>query len=171
LWRRVVDEVHREYSDVELNHFYVDNCAMQIIKNPGQFDIILTNNMFGDILSDESAMITGSIGMLPSASFGGKIGLYEPVHGSAPDIAGKNIANPCGIILSLALLFRYSLNEPTIADAIEEAIKKVLEKGYRTVDIAKEGSNILSTSAMGNCIKNELEEIFAGTRSRLQSKI
>ncbi len=156
LWRKIVNEVHREYLDVELNHLYVDNCAMQIIKGPKQFDIILTNNIFGDILSDESAIITGSIGMLPSASLGAKYGLYEPVHGSAPDIAGKNIANPCGIILSLALLFRYSLNKPKIADAIEGVVGKILEDGYRTTDIAEKGSKVLNTSDMGDRINAEL---------------
>ncbi len=156
LWRKVVNEVHKEYPDVELNHLYVDNCAMQIIKDPKQFDIILTNNIFGDILSDESAMLTGSIGMLPSASLGRSVGLYEPVHGSAPDIAGRNIANPCGIILSLALLFRYSLNYPQVAQVIEEAVERVIAANYRTKDIAGKNSRILNTSEIGDCIKEEV---------------
>lgn len=160
LWRRVVNEVHNQYPDIELNHLYVDNCAMQIIKDPKQFDVLLTNNIFGDILSDESAMIAGSIGMLPSASIGERTGLYEPVHGSAPDIAGKNVANPCGIILSLALLFRYSLDMPQIAKAIEEAVETVLRNGYGTPDITATGSKVMTTSSMGDCIKKELERIL-----------
>jgi len=152
LWRRVVDEVGREYPDIELNHLYVDNCAMQIIRNPRQFDIILTNNMFGDILSDEAAMVSGSIGMLASASLGGRTGLYEPIHGSAPDIAGQDKANPCATILSLALMFRYSLAEPQAAQAIEAAVESVLNQGYRTPDIAEPGAFAVGTAGMGDLI-------------------
>jgi 3-isopropylmalate dehydrogenase len=158
LWRDVVNRIHREYSNVTLSHLYVDNCAMQIIKNPRQFDVILTNNMFGDILSDEAAMISGSIGMLASASLGGSTGLYEPIHGSAPDIAGQNKANPCAAILSIALMCEYSLRNQKISKAIENAVENVLKQGYRTVDIAETSSEILTTSEMGDKIKNELEK-------------
>ena len=140
LWRRVVEEVHADYADVELSHMYVDNAAMQLVHNPQQFDVILTNNIFGDILSDEASMITGSIGMLPSASLaqredGSSFGMYEPVHGSAPDIAGQNIANPLATILSIAMMLRYSFNLQEEATAIEGAVRKVLQEGYRTPDI------------------------------------
>ncbi len=139
LWRKVVIKVASEYPDVELNHLLVDNCAMQLVRNPKQFDVILTDNMFGDILSDEASMLTGSIGMLPSASLGGKVALYEPIHGSAPDIAGKNIANPIGTILSAAMMMRYSFNLEKEAIAIEQAVGKEIEQEYRTADL---GGNV-----------------------------
>ena len=139
LWRRVVIEVGKDFPDVELSHLYVDNCAMQLIANPKQFDVIVTSNLFGDILSDEAAMLTGSIGMLPSASLGGSIGMYEPVHGSAPDIAGKNIANPIATIASLAMMLKYSFGLQKESDAVEQAIVSVLEAGYRTADLKEEG--------------------------------
>ncbi len=136
LWRKVVEEVAKDYPDVTLEHMLVDNCAMQLVKDPSQFDVVLTENMFGDILSDEASMITGSIGMLPSASLNDtSFGLYEPSHGSAPDIAGQNIANPIATILSAAMMLRYSFNLDKEADAIENAVRRVLEEGYRTVDI------------------------------------
>ncbi|MXZ45026.1 MAG: 3-isopropylmalate dehydrogenase [Gammaproteobacteria bacterium] len=136
LWRDVVTEVHQSYEDVELSHMYVDNAAMQLVRWPKQFDVILTGNMFGDILSDTAAMLTGSIGMLPSASINARgQGIYEPVHGSAPDIAGKNIANPLATILSIAMMFRYSLNQPSVANRVEFAVGDVLSQGYRTADI------------------------------------
>ena len=136
LWRKVVEEVAKDYPDVTLEHMLVDNCAMQLVKDPSQFDVVLTENMFGDILSDEASMITGSIGMLPSASLNDTtFGLYEPSHGSAPDIAGQNVANPIATILSAAMMLRYSFNLDKEADAIENAVRKVLEEGYRTVDI------------------------------------
>ena len=146
LWRRVVTEVSKDYPDVELNHLYVDNAAMQLVKNPKQFDVIVTENMFGDILSDEASMITGSIGMLSSASLGdGKFGMYEPIHGSAPDIAGKNIANPIATILSASSMLRYSFDMDEEAKAIENAVEDVINSGYRTFDIAGEGSASLGT--------------------------
>ena len=136
LWRKVVEEVAKDYPEVTLTHMLVDNCAMQLVMNPGQFDVILTENMFGDILSDEASMITGSIGMLSSASLNeGKFGLYEPSHGSAPDIAGKDIANPIATILSAAMMLRYSFDLDKEAKAIEDAVQQVLTEGYRTVDI------------------------------------
>ena len=136
LWRKVVNEVSADYPDVKLEHMLVDNCAMQLVKNPSQFDVVLTENMFGDILSDEASMITGSIGMLPSASLNdSSFGLYEPSHGSAPDIAGKDIANPIATVLSAAMMLRYSFNLDKEADAVEGAVRKVLEDGYRTVDL------------------------------------
>ncbi len=153
LWRKVVEEVHEDYPDVELTHMYVDNCAMQLVKDPGQFDVILTENMFGDILSDEASMITGSIGMLPSASLNEtKFGLYEPSGGSAPDIAGKDVANPIATILSAAMLLRYSLDEDEAADAIERSVRQVLKEGYRTKDIYSEGCKEVGTSEMGALI-------------------
>jgi len=140
LWRQVVEEVAEDYDDVTYEHMLVDNCAMQLVNDPKQFDVILTENMFGDILSDEASMITGSIGMLSSASLGeGKFGLYEPSHGSAPDIAGKDIANPIATVLSAAMMLRYSFDLDAEADMIEKAVKKVLEDGYRTVDIMSDG--------------------------------
>ena len=153
LWRSVVAEVAKDYPEVEVTNMLVDNCAMQLVMNPGQFDVILTENMFGDILSDEASMITGSIGMLSSASLGKtKLGLYEPSHGSAPDIAGKNIANPIATILSAAMMLRYSLDLDKEADAIEAAVAKVLKENYRTVDIMSEGMTECSTSKMGDLI-------------------
>ena len=153
LWRAVVDEVAKDYPDVTVKHMLVDNCAMQLVMNPGQFDVILTENMFGDILSDEASMITGSIGMLSSASLGKtKLGLYEPSHGSAPDIAGKNIANPIATILSAAMMLRYSLDLDKEADAIEAAVAAVLKEGYRTTDIYSEGCTKVGTDKMGDLI-------------------
>ena len=153
LWRKIVAEVAKDYPEVEVDNMLVDNCAMQLVMNPGQFDVILTENMFGDILSDEASMITGSIGMLSSASLGKtKLGLYEPSHGSAPDIAGKNIANPIATILSAAMMLRYSFDLDKEADAIEAAVAKVLMEGYRTVDIMSEGMTQCSTTQMGDLI-------------------
>ncbi len=153
LWRKVVKEVAADYPEVEVTDMLVDNCAMQLVMNPGQFDVILTENMFGDILSDEASMITGSIGMLSSASLGKtKLGLYEPSHGSAPDIAGKDIANPIATILSAAMMLRYSFDLDKEADAIEAAVAQVLKEGYRTVDIMSEGMTQCSTTKMGDLI-------------------
>ena len=153
LWRKVVKEVAKDYPEVEVSDMLVDNCAMQLVMNPGQFDVILTENMFGDILSDEASMITGSIGMLSSASLGKtKLGLYEPSHGSAPDIAGKDIANPIATILSAAMMLRYSLDLDKEADAIEAAVAQVLKEGYRTVDIMADGMQQCSTTKMGDLI-------------------
>ncbi|MBR5913323.1 MAG: 3-isopropylmalate dehydrogenase [Selenomonadaceae bacterium] len=145
LWRRVVIDVAKNFAGVELNHLYVDNCAMQLAINPKQFDVIVTSNIFGDILSDEAAVIGGSIGLMPSASIGELTSLYEPIHGSAPDIAGKNIANPMGSILSAAMMLRYSLNNVTAAKAIESAVDKTLADGYRTADIYKDGFKKIGT--------------------------
>ena len=157
LWRKVVAEVSKNYPEVEVTNMLVDNCAMQLVMNPGQFDVILTENMFGDILSDEASMITGSIGMLSSASLGKtKLGLYEPSHGSAPDIAGKNIANPIATILSAAMMLRYSLDLDKEADAIEAAVAQVLKENYRTVDIMSEGMTQCTTTQMGDLIVNHL---------------
>lgn len=157
LWRAVVEEVAKDYPDVTLEHMLVDNCAMQLVRDPAQFDVILTENMFGDILSDEASMVTGSIGMLSSASLNEtSFGLYEPSHGSAPDIAGKNIANPIATVLSTAMLLRYSLNLDAEADAVEQAVKQVLKKGYRTVDIMSEGCTQVSTTEMGDLLANEI---------------
>lgn len=157
LWRAVVEEVAKEYPDVELEHMLVDNCAMQLVKNPGQFDVILTENMFGDILSDEASMVAGSIGMLSSASLNEtKFGLYEPSHGSAPDIAGQNIANPIATVLSAAMLLRFSLDLDREADAVELAVKRVLAEGYRTADIMSEGCTRVSTSQMGDLLAARL---------------
>ena len=153
LWRQVVEEVAKDYEDVTYEHMLVDNCAMQLVNDPKQFDVILTENMFGDILSDEASMITGSIGMLSSASLAeGKFGLYEPSHGSAPDIAGKDIANPIATILSAAMMLRYSFDLDAEADRIEMAVKKVLKDGYRTVDIMSDGMVQVGTKAMGDLI-------------------
>ena len=145
-----------EYPDVTLTHMYVDNAAMQLVRDPGQFDVILTGNLFGDILSDEASMLTGSIGMLPSASIGGPVGLYEPIHGSAPDIAGKDIANPIATVLSAAMLLRYSFDMETEARAIEDAVKSVLANGYRTCDLSSENS--IGCEQMGDLIVKELEK-------------
>ena len=152
LWRKVVTEVAQDYPDVELKHLLVDNCAMQLIANPKQFDVIVTSNLFGDILSDEAAMLTGSIGMLPSASLGGKLGIFEPVHGSAPDIAGKDLANPIATIASLAMMLKYSFGLQEESDAVEHAIVSVLESGYRTVDLKEEGKTQVGTKQMGELI-------------------
>ena len=152
-WRDVVTEVHAAYPDVELEHMYVDNAAMQLVRAPKNFDVIVTGNMFGDILSDEAAMLTGSIGMLPSASLNeDNRGLYEPSHGSAPDIAGKGIANPLATILSCALMLRFSLARPQLADRIEEAVHSVLAQGLRTADIAAPGERVVGTGAMGDAV-------------------
>jgi 3-isopropylmalate dehydrogenase len=150
LWRNVVSEIGRDYPDVTLKHMYVDNCAMQLIRNPAQFDVIVTANLFGDILSDEAAMLTGSIGMLPSASLGKDHALYEPIHGSAPDIAGKNIANPLATILSVAMLLRHTMAMPQEAELVEKAVAEVLKDGYRTKDIFQEGKMLVGTTEMGN---------------------
>ncbi len=153
LWRRVVEEVAKDYPEVALSHLYVDNCAMQLVVKPQQFDVILTENMFGDILSDEASMITGSIGMLPSASLGvTKLGLYEPIHGSAPDIAGQDKANPIATIISAAMMLRYSFDLEAEACAIEKAVEKVLEAGYRTGDIMSAGKTLVGTRDMGRLI-------------------
>ena len=157
LWRKTVTEVAKEYPEVELIHMYVDNAAMQLVRNPRQFDVIVTSNMFGDILSDEASQITGSIGMLPSASIGkANPGMYEPIHGSAPDIAGENIANPIATILSVAMMLRYSFNLGREAEDIEQAVSKVLDKGLRTPDIMSEGKVLVGTKEMGDAICEEI---------------
>lgn len=157
LWRAVVEEVAKDYPDVELSHMLVDNCAMQLVRDPAQFDVILTENMFGDILSDEASMVTGSIGMLSSASLNEtKFGLYEPSHGSAPDIAGKDIANPIATILSAAMMLRFSLDLDEAADAIEQAVKQVLKNGYCTGDIMSEGCTQVGCREMGRLIKERI---------------
>ena len=156
LWRETVIRVAQDYPEVTLNHMYVDNCAMQLVRNPKQFDVIVTSNIFGDILSDEASMIAGSIGMLASASLsGGKLGLYEPIHGSAPDIAGQNIANPLATILSVAMMLRYSLDQQEAAEAIEAAVAKVLET-YRTPDIYEEGMKKVGCDEMGDLVCAQL---------------
>jgi 3-isopropylmalate dehydrogenase len=162
LWRDIVEEEKKNYPDVEVEHLYVDNCAMQVVRRPSSFDVIVTGNIFGDILSDEAAVITGSLGMLPSASLGEKYALYEPVHGSAPDIAGKGIANPIATILSTAMMLRYSFNLEKLADAIERAVELTLQKGYRTPDIHSEGCIKVGTEQMTDAIINSLEEIWEG---------
>lgn len=160
LWRNVVTEVGRNYPDVTLKHMYVDNCAMQLIRNPSQFDVIVTTNLFGDILSDEAAMLTGSIGMLPSASLGESKALYEPIHGSAPDIAGKNIANPLATILSVAMMLRYSLVRPAEAALVEKAVAGVLKDGWRTQDIYSAGGNLAGTQEMGDAVARKLASLI-----------
>lgn len=158
LWRKVVNEVAKDYPEVELEHMLVDNCAMQLVRDPKQFDVILTENMFGDILSDEASMVTGSIGMLSSASLKeGSFGLYEPSHGSAPDIAGQDIANPIATILSASMLLRYSFNMDEAADAIDNAVKQVLKDGYRTVDIMSEGMTKVGCKEMGTLIAERIQ--------------
>ena len=158
LWRSVVEEVAKEYPQITLEHMLVDNCAMQLVKNPGQFDVILTENMFGDILSDEASMVTGSIGMLSSASLNEtSFGLYEPSHGSAPDIVGENKANPIATILSAAMMLRYSLNLDQEADAVEKAVQTVLTQGYRTPDIMSEGCTCVGTREMGDKIAEAID--------------
>lgn len=158
LWRNVVEEVAKDYPEVTLTHMLVDNCAMQLVKNPKQFDVILTENMFGDILSDEASMVTGSIGMLPSASFNEtKFGLYEPSGGSAPDIAGQKIANPIATILSAAMMLRYSFDLDVEGKAIEESVKNVLKQGYRTIDIVSEGTTLIGTEEMGSKIAEGIQ--------------
>lgn len=166
LWKKVMHELAAEYSDVELSDMLVDNCAMQIVKDPSQFDVIVTENMFGDILSDEASMITGSIGMIPSSSLGdGTRGLYEPIHGSAPDIAGKDIANPIGTILAAAMMLRFSFDMPQEADCIESAVSAVLDDGYRTGDILPTGNHqcsLVGCSEMGRLIIEKLEKAKKG---------
>ena len=152
-WRDVVTDVHKEYTDIELSHMYVDNAAMQLVRNPKQFDVFVPGNMFGDILSDEASMLTGSIGMLPSASLNANnFGMYEPIHGSAPDIAGKGVANPLATILSAAMLLRYSLNQEQAAQRVEAAVRKVLAQGLRTADIAEAGKRTIGTKEMGDAV-------------------
>ena len=160
LWRAVVEEVARDYPDVELSHMYVDNAAMQLVRAPKQFDVIVTDNMFGDILSDEASMLTGSIGMLPSASLdANNKGMYEPCHGSAPDIAGKGIANPLATILSVSMMLRYSFGQVAAADAIEKAVSLVLDQGLRTGDIWSEGKTRVGTAAMGDAVASALHSL------------
>jgi 3-isopropylmalate dehydrogenase len=161
LWRRVVTRVHKEegYGDVRLEHMLVDNCAMQLIRNPKQFDVIVTTNMFGDILSDEAAMLTGSIGMLPSASLGGKVGMYEPVHGTAPDIAGKDLANPLATLLTVALMLRHSLDREDGADRVERAVEAVLNEGYRTADIEEPGCQRVGCREMGRLVRERIKKL------------
>lgn len=167
LWRNVVEEVRdAEFSDIELSHMYVDNAAMQLVRNPKQFDVMVTTNMFGDILSDCAAMLTGSLGMLPSASLGAAESdkcnaLYEPVHGSAPDIAGEDKANPLATILSLSMMFKYSFDMAEEAELIENAVKKVLSEGYRTADIAEQGADVIGCKKMGDLIIEALQEALA----------
>lgn len=158
LWRKVVEEVAKDYPEVALEHMLVDNCAMQLVKDPAQFDVILTENMFGDILSDEASMVTGSIGMLSSASLNDtKFGLYEPSHGSAPDIAGKDIANPIATVLSAAMMLRFTFDLDREADAMEKAVKEILKKGYRTSDIMSEGCTLVGCTKMGDLLAAEIE--------------
>lgn len=152
LWRRTVTRLAAEYPDIAVDHLYVDNCAMQLAIHPTQFDVIVTGNLFGDILSDEAAVLSGSIGMLPSASIGESTSLYEPIHGSAPDIAGQGIANPCATILSAAMLLRYSLNEDAAADAVEQAVEAALSEGWRTPDLYREGFKKTDTAGMTGAI-------------------
>jgi 3-isopropylmalate dehydrogenase len=162
-WRATVIEVSRDYPDVTLEHQHVDACAMHLMNAPRNFDVVLTENLFGDILSDESAVITGSLGMLPSATIGGRVNLYEPIHGSAPDIAGKGLANPLGAILSAAMLMRYSANLEKDAKAIEIAVRRVVDQGYRTADLARgeqDSKKLLSTSEMGKQVQQALKEII-----------
>ena len=158
LWREVVSEVHEEYKDVVLEHMYVDNCAMQLVRAPKQFDVIVTTNMFGDILSDEASMLTGSIGMLPSASIGGNTAMYEPIHGSAPDIAGKGLANPLATILSVGMMFKYSFGLEEVNTQIESAVEAVLDQGVRTRDIMSNKMTEVSTQEMGDKVVAELEK-------------
>ncbi|MBI2399644.1 MAG: 3-isopropylmalate dehydrogenase, partial [Deltaproteobacteria bacterium] len=159
LWRKVVIKIGKEYPEVELSHMYVDNCAMQLIRNPRQFDVIVTENTFGDILSDEASMLTGSIGMLPSASIGSEKNraMYEPIHGSAPDIAGKGIANPIATILSVAMMLKYSFDMNEASDLIEGAVERVLARGFRTADIMQPGKTRVSCVEMGAAVLKELE--------------
>jgi 3-isopropylmalate dehydrogenase len=166
MWRQEVQKVGKSYPDIALSNMYVDNAAMQLVRNPKQFDVIVTGNIFGDILSDLASMLTGSLGMLPSASLGEKqpngrqYALYEPIHGSAPDIAGKNIANPIATISSLSMMFRYSFGYEKEANIIDDAIKNILNKGIRTADIAKENEETVSTSQMGDFIIDEIGSIL-----------
>ncbi|MEN6349958.1 MAG: 3-isopropylmalate dehydrogenase [Syntrophomonas sp.] len=157
LWRETVGKLAGDYPDVETVHMYVDNCSMQLIRNPRQFDVIVTENMFGDILTDEASMLTGSIGMLPSASIGGEVGLYEPSHGSAPDIAGQDKANPLATILSAAMMLRYAFDLEEEARVIEQAVRNVLEEGYRTPDLMEEGKILLGTVEMGDLVAQKVK--------------
>ena len=158
LWRDVMEEVSKEYSDVKLSHLYVDNAAMQLVRDPKQFDVMVTSNLFGDVLSDCAAMLTGSIGMLPSASLDkNNFGMYEPIHGSAPDIAGKDIANPLATILSVSMMLRYSLNQAELAEKIDSAVSDVLDQGYRTRDIAGDSQKLVGTAEMGDLVVKALE--------------
>ncbi len=160
LWREVTARIAKNYPEVALEYMYVDNAAMQLIRNPAQFDVILTENLFGDILSDEASMVCGSIGLLPSASVGGAAGIYEPIHGSAPDIAGQGIANPIAMILSAAMMLRFALGETAAADCVEKAVRAVLRDGYRTKDIAKFGAKeICTTSEMGSIISDYVQKV------------
>ncbi|SDS14169.1 3-isopropylmalate dehydrogenase [Halopseudomonas xinjiangensis] len=160
LWREVVEEVARDYPEVELSHMYVDNCAMQLVRAPKQFDVIVTDNMFGDILSDQASMLTGSIGMLPSASLDrNNKGMYEPCHGSAPDIAGQGVANPLATILSVSMMLRYTFNQVQAADAIEKAVSLVLDQGLRTGDIMSDGCRRVGTAEMGDAVASALENL------------
>ena len=161
LWREVVTRVSKDYPQVELEHVLVDNCAMALVQKPTHFDTIVTENTFGDILSDEAAILAGSMGMLPSASLGGRVGLYEPVHGTAPDIAGQGVANPIAAILSAAMLLRYSLNKAADADRIDAAVLRVLEQGHRTRDIVGAGTKISGTKEMGDLISTEVEKSYS----------
>jgi 3-isopropylmalate dehydrogenase len=160
LWRRVVTRIHKDegYAGVQLEHILVDNCAMQLIRNPKQFDVVVTTNMFGDILSDEAAMLTGSIGMLPSASLGGKVGMYEPVHGTAPDIMGQDKANPLATILSVAMMLRHSFDQAAAADRIDSAVEAVLNEGYRTADIQEPGCKLVGCKEMGRLVRDKIEK-------------
>ena len=160
LWRKVVTRIHRDevYAGVTLEHMLVDNCAMQLIRNPKQFDVVVTTNMFGDILSDEAAMLTGSIGMLPSASLGGKVGMYEPVHGTAPDIMGQDKANPLATILSVAMMLRHSFDRGASADRIERAVEGVLDEGYRTADIQEPGCKLVGCKQMGKLVRDKVDK-------------
>jgi 3-isopropylmalate dehydrogenase len=153
--------VHKEkgYDDIQLEHILVDNCAMQLIRDPKQFDVMVTTNMFGDILSDEAAMLTGSIGMLPSASLGGKVGMYEPVHGTAPDIAGQDKANPLATILTVAMMLRHSLDQSEAADRIEGTVEAVLNGGYRTLDIQEKDCRLVGCQEMGRLVRQKIEEL------------
>lgn len=161
LWREIAAEISQEYPEVKTDYMYVDNAAMQLIKNPKQFDVIVTENMFGDILSDEASMLTGSLGMLPSASLGDDgPGIYEPVHGSAPDIAGQDKANPIGTILSVAMMLKYSLNIEEASTEVEEAVTKALDRGYRTFDIMQKSMILVGTEEMGDIISNIIKESF-----------
>ncbi len=159
LWRENAEQMRRDYPDVHLEHMYVDNCAMQLVKNPAQFDVIVTENMFGDILTDQASVLSGSLGMLPSASLGGKTGLYEPAHGSAPELAGQNIANPLATILSTALLFRFSLHHEAAAGTIEQAVAKVLAEGYRTSDLYVPGTTQVGAREMGELVTKFLKMV------------
>ena len=161
-WRDIVVEIHKDYPDVELDHMYVDNAAMQLVRDPKQFDVVVTGNMFGDILSDIAAMVTGSLGMLPSASMGEKYALYEPVHGSAPDIAGQNKANPLAMILSVAMMLSYTLDMGKAGAAVQAAVSEVLEAGYRTGELYQDGDQLVGTDEMSNLVIKKLHEVHVG---------